>query len=44
MMARVKVHTPCMRPVAECDCLPDADDLDEPFEMDGGDEDGDEAA
>jgi hypothetical protein len=39
-MARVKVHTPCMRPLAECDCPPDADDLDEPFEIDdGGDED-----
>ena len=25
-MARVKVHTPCMRPLAECDCPPDDDE------------------
>ena len=37
-MARVKVHTPCMRPLAECDC-PDDDDLDgEP--QDSSDDEG----
>jgi len=31
-MARVKVHTPCMRPILECDCPPDEDDDLEPGE------------
>ena len=26
-MARVKIHVPCQRPVNECDCPPDDDDL-----------------
>jgi hypothetical protein len=39
-MARVKIHTPCMRPLSECDCPPDDD---EPgADRDGSDE-GDEA-
>lgn len=32
-MARVKVHSLCLRPLAECDC-PDDDDLDERDEQD----------
>jgi hypothetical protein len=39
-MARVKVHTPCMRPLSECDCPPDEDDDQEP----GEDSDDTEAA
>ena len=40
LMARVKIHTPCMRPLSECDCPPDDD---EPgADRDGSDE-GDEA-
>ena len=39
-MARVKVHTPCMRPLSECDCPPDDDDDLDPAD-DGSD---DEAA
>ena len=42
-MARVKVHTPCMRPLSECDCPPDDDDL-EPGEAGSSDEDEDGAA
>ena len=39
-MARVKVHTPCMRPLSECDCSPDDDDEPEPGDaQDGSDED-----
>jgi hypothetical protein len=26
MMARVKVHSLCLRPLAECDCPPDDDE------------------
>jgi hypothetical protein len=37
-MARVKIHTPCMRPLSECDCPPDDDD--EPGEDLSDDEDG----
>jgi len=33
-MARVKIHIPCRRPLAECDCPPDEDEDQEP----GGDE------
>ena len=40
-MARVKVHSLCLRPLRECDC-PD-DDLDEPFEMDDGSDEDDAA-
>ena len=39
-MARVKVHTPCMRPLSECDCPPDEDDDLEP----GVDQDEPDAA
>ena len=38
-MARIRVHTPCMRPVSECDCPSDPDDADEPFELDDGSDD-----
>lgn len=34
-MARVKVHTVCMRPLNECDCEPDED---ESTEEDSGDD------
>jgi len=38
-MARVKVHTPCMRPLSECDCPPDEDEDQDPddgeFELGG---------
>ena len=34
-MARVKVHAVCLRPLAECDCVPD-DDEDESTEEDDG--------
>jgi hypothetical protein len=37
-MARVKVHTPCMRPLAECDCPPDDDDLEPGAAQDGSDD------
>jgi len=43
-MARVRVHSLCMRPVGECDC-PDDDEPDIPAPGDdGSDDDGDEAA
>ncbi len=41
-MARIKVHALCLRPLRECDC-PD-DDPDEPFELDDGSDEDDDAA
>jgi hypothetical protein len=42
-MARVKVHTPCMRPLGECDCPPDDDEPDGPGEPQDGSDDEDAA-
>jgi hypothetical protein len=41
-MARVKVHSLCLRPLSECDC-PDDDEL-EPGSAESSDEDEDGAA